>query len=354
MPLAPADQRLDRVCPATIVIQQRWEPNADNGVSYHLVGPDPVIDPVRKRVSARLVAGGRDTGVRVEVRSGGAAIGFTPVPAQMYLDRSITLGAVTTDLAISTSAKQPATAVVAPTNRSPQVLLWDPASHPDWHTIADIGASGEPVVVTKDSTFAPYLVAIGLITASQVDTSYSGSPARFVADPTIAQQAYVTNEPYVYEHELPAWHRPVRYQLLADVGYSIYPEALSVRSAELPALAPCLARLVPILQQAQADYLNDPGPTNALIARAVARFNTGWTYSLDAANYATATAKRLRLVGNDTSGPLGGMDPARVQRTIDTFAPILTAGGAQVKPHLTAADIATNQFLDTSLRIPEK
>ena len=115
----------------------------------------------------------------------------------MYLDRAITLGAVRTDLAIATSAKQPVTAVVAPTNKSPQILMWDPASHPDWHTIADIGASNAKVVVAKDAMWTPLLVAKGLVKPEQLDTGYTGAPARFIADPTIAQQGYATAEPYV-------------------------------------------------------------------------------------------------------------------------------------------------------------
>jgi hypothetical protein len=354
LPPATGEQRLAGVCPDPVVIQRLWEPGGAGAAEYLLVGPNPTVDVARKRVSGPLVVEGKDTGVRIEVRSGGAAIGFTPVPAQLYLDRSITLGEVRTDTAIGTSATFPTTAVIAWMNKSPQVLMWDPASHPNWHGVADIGASGAPVVVSKDSTFAPFLVAKGLISQRQLDLGYNGNPARFIADPTIAQQGYATDEPYLYEHEIKAWGKPVAYQLLADVGYTAYPDALSVRSDQLDALAGCLRLLVPILQRAQIDYLRDPGPTNQFVVDTAARFNTGWTFSRGAADYAVATAKRLRLVANDTSGPLGGMDPARVQRTIDTFAPILTAGGAQVKPHLTAADIATNQFLDASLRIPEK
>jgi len=195
------------------------------------------------------------------------------------------------------------------------------------------------------------LVAEGLLRASQVDYSYTGAPARFVTNPTIVQQAYVTNEPYIYQHEIKAWHKPVSYQLLADVGYQSYPEALSVRTDDLGPLSDCLHRLVPILQRAQIEYLRQPGPANQLIAQAAAGYNDGWSYSRAVADYAAATLAREHLVANDTSGPLGGMDPARIQSTINTFAPILSKSGAAVKPGLTSADIATNQFLDPRIRL---
>jgi hypothetical protein len=125
-----------------------------------------------------------------------------------------------------------------------------------------------------------------------------------------------------------------------------------VRTADLGPLSGCLRRLVPIVQQAEIDYLVNPGPTNRLLTEAVAKFNDGWTYSMAVADFAAATFKRLKLAANDTGGAVGGMDPARVQATINTFAPLLSSSGAAVKPGLTAADIATNQFLNPGIKLP--
>ncbi|HWN35406.1 MAG TPA: hypothetical protein VNP03_21830, partial [Pseudonocardia sp.] len=69
------------------------------------------------------------------------------------------------------------------------------------------------------------------------------------------------------------------------------------------------------------------------------------------ADYAATTMKQLGIVANDTSGPLGGMDMARVQAIIDTFAPILTGSGSALRPGLKAADIATDQFIDPSIKL---
>ncbi|WP_028925500.1 nitrate ABC transporter substrate-binding protein [Pseudonocardia acaciae] len=350
LPAATGAERLSYVCPATVVVQQAWEPEADHAATYQLVGPGYSIDAARKRISGPLVAGGKDTGVRIEIRPGGAAIGFGTVPAQMYLDRSITLGAVPTDLAISTSASQPVTAVVAPLAKSPMALMWDPATHPDWNTVDDIRRSGARVLMSQGNAATALLTGKGLIRPEQVDTGYTGSPVRFVTDPTIAQQAFATNEPFVYQHEVTAWRKPVRYQLIADVGFSVYPEALSVRTADLGPLSACLTRLVPLIQRAQLDYLANPGPTNKLIVDAVAAFNTGWTYSPGVADYAAATMTRLGVIANDTSGPLGGMDPTRVQATIETLAPTLARDGAGVRPGLKAGDIATTRFVNPGIR----
>jgi hypothetical protein len=98
--LAVALLALKGVCPDTVIVQTDWDPESEYGVYYHLLGPNPEVDTGRKRVSAPLVAQGKDTGVRLEVRTGGPSIGFEPVSAQMYKDKDITLGQVSTDEAI--------------------------------------------------------------------------------------------------------------------------------------------------------------------------------------------------------------------------------------------------------------
>jgi hypothetical protein len=348
-PPAPVEQMLRDVCPPTVVIQANWEPQAEHGGVYQLVGPGYTVDANHKTVSGPLVVGGRNTGVRVEVRAGGAAIGFVAVPAQMYLDSSITLGMVETDLAVATSARQPVTAVAAQLIKSPQMLMWDPSSHPDWRGIADIGASDARVVVSKDRQYPAWLVARGLLKAAQIDRSYNGNPARFVADPSIVLQGIASGEPYVYEHKVSSWRKPVRYQLLADVGYQSYLQALSVRTDQLPALSACLAKLVPIIQQAQVDYLANPAPTNDLILKLVAAYNDGWDYTPGDAAYAVTTMKRLEIVANDSAGTLGGLDPARVQAVIDANVPLLARDGTPARPGLTAVDIATNRFISPAI-----
>jgi hypothetical protein len=150
---------------------------------------------------------------------------------------------------------------------------------------------------------------------------------------------------------VPSWRKPVAYQLLADVGYQIYPQALSVRTRELPALSACLTKLVPIIQQAQADYLANPSPTNDLIVKLVAEYRDGWDYTPGDADYAVQTMKRLGIVANDPGGSLGAMDPARIQAVIDANIPLLAHDGTQVRPGLTAEDIATNRFVNPTIRL---
>jgi hypothetical protein len=348
---ADSPENLAGACPATVVIQYDWDPEAEHGASYQLLGPGYTVDSDKKRVKGPLVIDGTDTGVNVEIRAGGSAIGYQSTPSQMYVDPDITLGATNTDAAVAASAQQRVVAVVAPLNKSPQMLMWDPQTHPDWKGIADIGKTDAKVVVSGHALFPPLLAAKGLIKQGQFDYSYDGSPARFVTNPSIVQQGFVTAEPYVYQNEVQAWKRPVQYQLLADIGYNAYPAPLSVRADKVDQLAPCLQKLVPILQRAQRGYLANPGPVNKLVVDLVAKYNTGWTYSPGDADFATKAMRERGIVANDSSGPLGGIDLARVQSAADTFGPVLKSGGSKVQDGLRATEIATDRFIDRGITL---
>jgi hypothetical protein len=341
------------VCPATIVVQTDWTPEADHSELYQLASPAGQVDTDRKRYTSELIAHGVDTGVKIEIRSGGPAIGFQPVSAQMYADESIYLGYVNTDEAIQDSARQPTIAVVAPRNVNPQIIMWDPATYPSFTSIADIGKTGTRVLYLKGRTYMDYLLSQGILKAGQVDGSYDGTPATFVAaGGKDAQQGFATAEPYQYEHEISQWMKPLKYQLVAATGYDPYPEALVIRSADLVKDSPCLTRLVPMIQQAQVDYASAPAAADATIVRVAAAYNTGSVYTAGTAAYAAAAQLSLGIIANGKDGVLGSEEAARVVQLIATLRPIYAAQGAPVSSTVTASGIFTNQFLDTAIHLP--
>jgi hypothetical protein len=353
-PAAEADGALDLsgVCPSTVVMQQDWQPEAEHGAMYSLVGEGYSIDTDDKTVTGPLVAQGVDTGVDIEVRPGGPNVNFQPVPALMYLDPDILIGAVNTDAAIVAAADQPTVAVTSQLTVSPQILMWDPESHDGATTIEEAAADGAPIVTSGD-VIPNLLLSQGIITKSQIDTSYEGSPQRFVSDPEILQQGFATAEPYIYENEVPAWNKPVSSQLLSDVGYNIYPEPLAVRADDVTEQADCLKKLVPIMQQAQIDYLDDPASTNALIVELVQAYNTSWTYSEGVADFSVEQQKEQGIVTDDpASGVFGQFDPDRMQSILDDFTPFLVQAGSISQSDadaVTADSLYTNEFIDDSI-----
>ncbi len=224
------------VCPATVVIQTDWNPEADHGHAYQLLGPNPSIDAGKKAVTGDLYSKGQPTGVKVEVRAGGPAIGFQSVSSVMYADKSIMFGYVTTDEAVSNSSKLPTTAVFAENDISPQMIMWDPSVYPNVTDIKGLGAAmasgGGVIRYFKSAAYMDYLTGSNILPKAVTDGGYDGTPAQFVAAKgKDGQQGFATAEPYIYKNEVKAWGKDVKFQLIYDTGYPVYPEAMAVRTA---------------------------------------------------------------------------------------------------------------------------
>lgn len=333
------------VCPSTIVIQTDWYATPERAAAYQLVGPDGTVDVKKGAYTGPL----GDTGVNVEVRLGGPFLGGQPVPAQMYQDSSITLGFIPTDEAVRSQGKFPVTGVFASLDINPQIVMWDPSTY-QVNSWKDVAATGAPVVYSEGKVFMDYLVANGYVKDEQADASFDGTPSRFVAERgKVMQQGYVSNEPYRWEHDVKGWMKPTRYLLVHQSGYEIYPHAWSVRSGDLDKLGPCLTKLVPILQQAQIDYVTNPEPVNQALLRISQTIPDG--PPITAAGNADSVKVQLaeKIVGNGPDATLGNFDTARVDRVIAAVTPILRARGQTVPDGLTADSLVTNQFIDPAI-----
>jgi hypothetical protein len=344
---------LQGVCPSTIVVQTSWTPEVESfGALYALLGPNPQIDAKQKRVTAPLTAQGKDTGVKLELRAGGPAIGFEQATAQLYKDPDVHLAVPSaTDEVIQLSKTQPTIAVVAFVDIDPQMIMWDPQEHPDWNIIADIGQTDTKVLYFGGDTYMEYLIGSGILKKSQVDGSYDGSPSRFVAEKgEIAQSGYAWVEPYVFE-TLPEWGKPVKFQLVYDTGYPNYGSILTLRTRDREKLAPCLKKLVPILQQSHVDFIADPGKTIPLVAQLAADYKTGVPYSKEQAEFAVSQQKQLGLTGNGNDKTIGNFDVARVQKMISIAAPIFAAQKKPIKDGLQPSDVVTNEFLNMNIGV---
>jgi hypothetical protein len=338
-------------CPSTIVLQSDWNPESEHGGQYELLGPSPSINASAKSVTSELVAhGGVDTGVKLEIRAGGPAIGFQTVTSQLYKDSSITLGYVGTDEQISLSKTEPTVAVLAGLEKSPQIIQWSPKAHPSWKTIADIGKTNTKVLYFQGAAYMDYLVGKGILKKSQIDGSYDGTPTNFVASGgTYAVQGFATSEPYTWSHDVRAWDKPMKYELIADTGFNFYQQAIAVRKDKLAGLKSCLTKLVPIMQQAIVDFATSPAATNQLILNLVSAYNNGWVYTPGTADYAVSTMKSLGIIGNGPNGALGSFDDSRVQQLIGILKPIYKAKNKPILDNLVPSDLVDNEFIDTSI-----
>jgi hypothetical protein len=347
------DVNLKDVCPDPIVVQTDWNPESEHGALYQLVGPNPKVDTNKKIVTGPLIAsGGKDTGVQIEIRVGGPAIGFQQVTAQMYQDKEILLGYTATDEALQNSVDQPTKAVVAPLDINPQIIMWDPGTYPDVQKIADLKAKGAKIRYFEGGAYMDYLVGAGIVDKSQLDGSYDGAPAVFVAEQgKIAQQGFASAEPYIYKNEVKEWAKDVKFQLIHDTGWQPYAAPLGVRAADFDKNKDCFAKLVPIVQQAEVDFIKSPEKANALILDLVEKYNTGWVYTPGVAKFSVEQQLKLGLVGNGPDQTLGNFDTQRVDDFIAKATPIFTAAGKDVKEGIKASDLVTNEFIDPSIHL---
>jgi hypothetical protein len=340
------------ICPSTIIVQTDWYPEADDFIPYELAAPNGTVDASNKSYTAELLAGGKNTGVKIQVRAGGPAIGDQLVAAELYEDPSILLGFVETDEAIELSSTQPTVAIVADRQEAPTIIAWSPAEHPGVKTITQLGKTGATVLYYDGAPFMDYLVGAGILASKQIDGSYNGTPAQFVASGgKDALQGFATAEPYEYSHEISEWDKPLSYQLVSDYGYDPYP-ALATLPQNITKYAACFKKLVPIIQQGIVDYAANPGPADALIVKLVQEYNSAWQYDAGEAAYAAKAMVADNIIANSPDGTVGAFDDTRISKLIALLRPIYARDGKTVKASLTPQDITTNQFLDPSIHLP--
>jgi len=340
-------------CPETVTLQTDWNPEAEHGNLYQLIGPEYTVDKEKQKVTGDLVAGGKTTGVKIEIRAGGPAIGYSQVVSELYKDPSILLGFTSTDSQVALSGDDfPTIAVVAPFNINPQIIMWDPASYPDVKTIADLKATGAKVRYFDGASYMDYLTATGILDKKQVDGTYDGSPASFIAaGGKDAQQGFGTAEPYFYKNVLKDWMKDVSYQYIHDAGWTAYAQSLGGTPANITKYDSCLKVLVPVIQQAALDYLAAPDTANAVILDAVNQYNNGWVYDAGQAKAAVAKMLEDKLIANSPDGTLGSFDMDRVAAFIEKATPVFTSTGAKVKDGLVPDDIVTNKYVNSEIKL---
>lgn len=343
---------LTGICPSTVQIQNNWTPEAEQGAYYQLAASGGTIDSSQKTYTAPLLdpATGKSAGVNVELLAGGPAAGYSNPEQLLYENQSILLGVDATDTQIKSYANTPTVGVVTPMELYDNVFFWNPAKH-NFSGISDIGASGATLLsYGTGGALNLYLEAKGVLHHSQIDGSYKGSPADFVASGgSLVSGGYATYEPYYYAHELPAWNQPISYQLIETTGYNPYSNTTFVTPANLKKYSACLAKLVPMIQQAQISYLKSPSRVNQLIIDLDGAYKIGGTYNAAIASYADKTLLADRIVAQPASGAFGSFDMARVNTLIGQLKSTNSVTG--LPAGFSASTLESNKFLDPSIKM---
>ncbi|HEU0221681.1 MAG TPA: ABC transporter substrate-binding protein [Paracoccaceae bacterium] len=117
----------------------------------------------------------------------------------------------------------PVVVVAALFQKEPQVLLTHPSRVASFEDIA----KEELKVLTSDEAFVTWyrMLMIRYGFKEEARAPYTFNPAPFIADPDVAQQGYVTSEPFAVERET-GWSPDV--WLLAEHGFSTYATTIEV------------------------------------------------------------------------------------------------------------------------------
>ena len=332
------------VCPSKVVIQTDWFPESEHGGLYELMGADYSASKDTGAVVGALTVHGVDTGVDLEIRAGGPFLQI-PVVTQMYQDDAIMFGYVGTDVGIKTFKDTPTLAVFSALNINPQVILWNAEKHPNAKTIADIGKEISTVYVFGDQSFMRYFVSTGAISNDQIDTNYQGNLPLATED--AAHQGFVTSEPYKYS-VLDTGPITTGYQLIHDAGWTGYSQSLAIRKDRLEEFRPCLSKIVPIMQQAEIDYIAAPERANAIIIATTKAYDSFWTQSEGDTSNGAKSQKDLDIIGNGDTSTFGDFEESRVTDFIAKALPIFREQGLDVVD-VTPADLTTNEFLDQTI-----
>ena len=332
-------------CPNPMVFQTDWFPEPEHGALYNLTAGEGSVDAESGRFTGPLAA---DPSIEVEIRAGGPFIGFQPTVALMATDDDIFMGYVNTDEAIANYAEFPTTAVVAPLDINPQIIMWDPETY-DIGSWDDVRGTDAVINHFAGASYTEYLVGSGLVDETQLDGSYDGAPTRFIGEAgAIIQQGFATQEPFNYENVFEEWGRPVESLLIHDSGYELYQGPLAILDSKLDADAQaCLAAFVPIFQQSIVDFQTDPSATNAAILQAVVDLDTFWQLSDASVANTVVEMGSLNIVGNGPDQTIGNFDLDRVDEVIQITADEVPS--IEVPEGLTAEDLVTNDYIDSDI-----
>jgi len=278
-PAAPADGAR-----TTIRFATDWRAQAEQGGFYQALASG---EYARRGLDVQIVQGGPGVNVPQLLASGAVEAGMG---SNSFIVMNLAQEGV------------PVKAVAAMMQKDPQVLI----AHPDQgiEKIADL--KGRPILLSDASVtaFWVWLKSKYGFTDSQV-RKYTFNPAPFLADKRVAQQGYVTSEPYTIEKI--AGLKPKVF-LLADEGYPGYATMVLV-SDDMIAKNPAAVRaFVEATAKGWRDYLHgDPKGADALIRKD----NPEMTQ--DILDQAREKLKSYGIVesGDATTGGIGVMTDAR-------------------------------------------
>lgn len=197
----------------------------------------------------------RKAGLTVRIHMGGAQVNTMQLLLARRCDAIVTHPLRTL---AARAQNLPVVTIMASFQHDPTALL----AHADVPSLEAL--RGHPIAIAQEShlTFWPWLKAHHGFGDDQI-RPYSFSIAPFLKDPRLAQEGYITSEPFAMTK---AGVTPKVF-LLADQGYPPYAGTVVVTEATMRRTPEALHAMVRSIAQGWQRYLQDPAPGNAMIRR---------------------------------------------------------------------------------------
>ncbi|HEX2562156.1 ABC transporter substrate-binding protein [Phenylobacterium sp.] len=228
----------------TIRFATDWRAQAEHGGFYQAVATG---EYAKRGLDVRILQGGPGVNVPQLLAAGQVEMG---------------MGSNSFIVVNLAQEKVPVKAVAAFMQKDPQVLIAHEGT--GVNSIADL--KGRPILLSDASinAFWVWLKAKYGFTDDQV-RKYAFSPAPFLADKRVAQQGYVTSEPYTLEKE--GGIKP-KVMLLADEGYPSYATMVLATDKLIAENPQAVKAFVEASAAGWRSYLyGDPKPGDALILK---------------------------------------------------------------------------------------
>ncbi|MDP3855429.1 ABC transporter substrate-binding protein [Phenylobacterium sp.] len=241
---SPAKQEPAAAGATTIRFATDWRAQAEHGGFYQALASG---EYARRGLNVQIVQGGPGVNVPQLLASGAVEAGMG---SNSFIVMNLAQEGV------------PVKAVAAVMQKDPQVLIAHPRQGIE--KIADL--KGHPILLSDASVsaFWVWLKAKYGFTDDQV-RKYTFNSAPFLADRRVAQQGYVTSEPYTLEKT--AGIKPKVF-LLADEGYPGYATMILVPDSLIAKNPAAVKAFVEATAQGWKDYLHgDASAADALIRK---------------------------------------------------------------------------------------
>ena len=230
-----------------IVLQADWYPQPEHGGFYTAIAKGLYA---KEGLDVEILPGGPYVSVEKQVSSGAAQFGMSSTD-KIY--ESIADG-------------QPLIAVAATMQHDPQGIMVRKDS--PIRSFADL--NGHTVAIKTGSTWWEFIVKRYQLTGVH-EVPAMMNVANFVADPNYVQQAFATSEPFFAKQA----GIETRVLLTSDAGYNPYRVMFTTRDfvAQQPDI---VAKFVRASLAGWRDYLADPTPAHAMIAKLNPALNPQW------------------------------------------------------------------------------